>query len=267
MILSSLLAITSSLNPGDIIKTVYFNTSTCPHPTPANTDGVCFSAFGHHPASFCRVQDTNCTLTGQRVVSSLAFQHYGACTVYAWTWTCAYNQRKKCGNWWCDSRANCVDGQYCECPNNMIGDAAWHSCGCPPNQHANDSNICVDLPACVLVWNDDEYSDPDLVEGTVAPSQPTRPNQVQDSEAEPELAIGIMIVLITIACILGTLLGFWCGHHYIDSSQVAPVSSHIARQHKNQMYISAPSPVYYPQSSTSRLEDPLPDPPQRAWAS
>ena len=100
---------------------------------------------------------------------------------------------KKCGNWWCDNRSVCVDGQYCECPNNMIGDAAWHSCGCPENQFANDSNVCVDLPACVFVWDDEtEELFPDFYQfqnSTAAPTQAVTPNQVQVIEAEPELAI------------------------------------------------------------------------------
>ena len=147
----------------------------------------------------------------------------------------------------------------------MVGDAAWHSCGCPENQKANDSNVCVDLPGCVLVWNDEtEELFTGFQDSTAAPTQAMIPDQVQVIEAEPELAIGIIILLIIVACLFGAILGFWCGLQNVDTSQVAPVGSPIARQHSNLMYVSAPSPVYDSASVTSRREEPLPTPPQ-AW--
>jgi len=150
----------------------------------------------------------------------------------------------------------------------MIGDAAWHSCGCPENQFANDSNVCVNLPGCVLVWDDDEGElFPDFYQfenSTAAPTQAVTPKQVQVIDAEPELAIGIIILLLIAACIVGVVLGLWCGLQNTDSGQVTPVGPPIARHHTNLMYVSAPSPVYHTSSPASRHEGP--DPPQEAWA-
>lgn len=149
----------------------------------------------------------------------------------------------------------------------MIGDAAWHSCGCPQNQIANDSDICVNLPECEDVWEDDgeELFEYEFHKSSAAPTQAVNRQEAEVIKAEPEFATGTIILLIAVACILGSFLGFWCGLKNSDLSQVSPVGSPIARQQTNLMYVPAPSPVYHTSSTNCRREEPLPDIPQQAW--
>lgn len=289
-----MLALTLLLNiafePGEFIETIYYNTSTCTHPTPANTDGVCFSVFGQHPASFCRKVEPNCTETGQKIVSALSFSHFGPCTRYAWSWACAYEKRSHCGNFWCDNRSICVDGMYCECPNNMIGDPAWQGCVCPRTQYATSSDTCVDLPNCSslsptlsptrqptfspflnseLIWDDDPEEDNwrSILEDLGPTTAPTSCNCTQTanskSNEESDFTVGIAILVVFAAILLGVLGGVWCGHFYFnETSSVAPVSppSESAvhtiqpRHQQNLMYVSADpvvEPVYHYASSPS----------------
>jgi hypothetical protein len=213
------LVVVASNPPGTIRNVTRFSGVACADPTPYDAVGVCFSAVHQRPSTHCRRRDVSCEGTQQQVVGSMNVSGTGFCTMYEWTWVCAHERRKSCGNHWCDEISTCLDDDYCACPENMTGDPHWQRCQCPPGHTLNGSS-CVTLPVC---------KDEITTSTTEEPSE-----NCDDKPCE-----GLDVVVFAFSLISGMLCAAFLGYQWAICAQTPSPAVAPVRHHSNLMYQSA----------------------------
>lgn len=221
--------------PGDVREMVSYRAAGCTSPTHFQKPGLCFTVFGHHPSLSCRAPDQACNRTGQRVTSALTYEQDGACLIYTWTWSCAYEKRERCGNHWCDPLASCLNDTLCVCPEGMVGDAAWNFCSCPRGFFQNGS-VCepwatLPKPAKELEWDNI-----------------TEPNKtLQGDGCDEGIAPTTVALVVAASTIVALLLGVCIGSLNLHAATVEPLTEASGnsvlslppiQHHPNSMYQS-----------------------------
>ena len=228
--------------PGDVVEEISYRAAGCTSPTHHTKPGLCFTVFGHHPSLSCRAPDQACNQTGQRVTSALEYEQDGACLIYKWTWSCAYERRERCGNHWCDPLATCLNDTLCICPESMVGDAAWSFCSCPKGlfQNGTDCEAWPTLPEPIMesdTQNDTKSN-----------------NTLEKPECDEGIATTTFALVVAASTIVALLLGVCIGALNLHASTVmplpepSPLPGNLARQaqplpeirhHPNLMYESS----------------------------